>query len=73
MERYKIDREIAAATHESLQKAFSDDGSIPEMGLRLVIEEAKKSAKVEREVPFSEVADLSILTRAQKELGIQGK
>ena len=37
------------------------------------IEDVKKAAKVEREVAFSEVADLSILREAQMELGIKGK
>jgi len=38
-----------------------------------VIEETRKAAKVNRDVSLSEVADLSILTEAQKELGIKGK
>jgi hypothetical protein len=38
-----------------------------------VIEEAKRVGKVEREIPLSEVADLSILREAQKELGIKGQ
>lgn len=66
----KIDREMAAATYESVLKAFSDDLSLPENGLRLLIEEAKRAAKVEREVATNEVADLSILREAQRELGI---
>lgn len=73
MEWMKIDREMATATYESTSKAFNEDGSIPEDGLRLLIEEAKQSTKVEREVPLSDVVDLSILTEAQKELGIKGK
>ncbi len=52
---------------------FNDDGSLPEDGFRLLIEDVKKVAKVEREVAFSEVADLTILKEAQKELGIKGK
>ena len=48
-----------------------DDGSLPEDGLRLLIEEAKKAAKVSREIASSEVVDLSILREAQKELGIK--
>jgi hypothetical protein len=71
MDRQKIDRELAAATYDSVSKSFNDDGSIPEKGLRLVIEEAKKAAKVSREVSASEVADLSILREAQKDLGIK--
>ena len=52
-------------------KAFSDDGTVPEDGFRLLIEETKKQAKVTREVSLSDVADVSILREAQKELGIK--
>src|SRR5262245_51774346 len=69
----KINQEMAAATYDSLSQAFNDDGSLPEKGLRLVIEEAKRVAKVEREIAVSEVADLSILREAQRELGIAAR
>ena len=69
----KIDNETALATYDSIAKAFNDDGSLPENGLRLLIDEAKRDSKVTREVSFSEVADLSILLEAQKELGITGE
>ena len=69
----KIDREIATATYDSLAKFFNEDGSLPEDGFRLLIEDVKKAAKVEREVALSEVADLAILREAQMELGIKGK
>jgi NitT/TauT family transport system substrate-binding protein len=69
----KIDREMAAATYESVVKAFSDDLSLPEDGLRLLIEEAKRAAKVDRAVSPSEVADLSALREAQREIGIRTK
>jgi hypothetical protein len=36
-----------------------------------LIDEAKKAAKINREIASSEVADLAILREAQKELGIQ--
>jgi len=71
MEWQKVNREIAALTYDSLGKSFSEDGSVPEIGLRFVIEENKKLAKVGREVSFSEVADFSILKEAQRELGIK--
>ncbi|HEV8719510.1 MAG TPA: ABC transporter substrate-binding protein [Candidatus Binatia bacterium] len=69
----KIDREMATATYESVLKLFNDDGSLPEKGLLLVIDELKKLGKVEREISVKEVADLSILREAQKELGIIGR
>ncbi len=73
MEWMKIDKEMATATYESALKAFNDDGSVPEDGFRLLIEETKKQAKVNREVPLSDVADISILKEAQRELGITGR
>lgn len=71
MEWQKITREIAAVTYDSLSKVFNEDGSLPEKGLQLVIEENKKIAKVAREVVPGEVVDLSILRAAQGELSIK--
>jgi NitT/TauT family transport system substrate-binding protein len=66
----KIDRETAVATYGSSVKTFSEDLSLPDSGLRLLIDEAKRVAKVTREVSLSEVADLSVLKEAHRELGI---
>jgi ABC-type nitrate/sulfonate/bicarbonate transport system substrate-binding protein len=71
IEWLKINNEMAAATYESVLKAFSDDGSVPEDGLRLLIEEAKKADKLSRDVSPADVAEFSILGEAQKELGIK--
>ena len=71
MEWMKIDKEMATATYDSVGKAFNEDGNLPEDGLRLLIDEAKKTAKINREIASSEVVDLSILREAQKELGIK--
>ena len=69
----KIDKEMATATYENVLKLFNDDGSVPEKGMLLVIDELKKLGKVEREISLSEVADLSILKDAQRELGIAAR
>jgi NitT/TauT family transport system substrate-binding protein len=66
----KTEKEMATAGYESVLKLFNDDGSVPEKGLLLVIEELKRLGKVEREISPNDVADLSILREAQKELGI---
>jgi NitT/TauT family transport system substrate-binding protein len=71
MEWMKIDKETATATYDSALKAFSDDGSLPEDGFRILIEETKKQAKVSREISLTDVAELSILREAQRELGIK--
>jgi NitT/TauT family transport system substrate-binding protein len=73
MEWQKVNRDIASANYDSAARAFNDDGSLPEAGLRLIVDEAKKTAKIDRDIPLSDVADLSILREAQKELGIKPK
>jgi hypothetical protein len=71
IEWMKIDREMAAATYDSVVKTYGDDLSLPEDGLRLLIDEAKKAANLSREISLSDVAVISILREAQKELGIK--
>ena len=69
----KIDKEMAAVTYDSVVKAYNDDGGVPESGLRLGIEEAKRIGKLDREISVTDVADLSILREARKELGLKVK
>jgi ABC-type nitrate/sulfonate/bicarbonate transport system substrate-binding protein len=73
VEWMKIDREMAVATYDSVVKTYGDDLSVPESGFRLLIDEAKKAANLSREVSLNEVADLSLLREAQRELGIIGR
>ena len=71
MEWQKINKETAAATYDSVRNTYSEDGTLTEDGLRLVIEEAKKATKTDRPVSISDVADFSILKQAQRELGVR--
>jgi NitT/TauT family transport system substrate-binding protein len=66
----KVNRENAVRTYDAIGSLFSEDGSVPEKGLRFVIEENKKLANVDREISVDQVAEFSILRAAQKELGI---
>jgi hypothetical protein len=50
---------------------ISADGGIPEDGLKLLIDQAKRDVKVTHEVPLSDIADFSILREVQKELGLR--
>ena len=70
MEWMRTDRELAVATYESFLPAFNEDGNCPEDGIGLVIEEIRKAAKISRQVSMKDVADLSILKEAQREMGI---
>lgn len=69
----RTDRNSATASYDGSVKVFNADGSIPESGLRLVIEQARNEANLAREVLPGEVAELSLLRAAQKELGIKGR
>jgi hypothetical protein len=69
MDWLKVNREVAAATYDGVAKVYDDDVSLCEKGLRATIEERKQSLKITRDVPLSEVADLSLIREAQRELG----
>ncbi|MBI4525937.1 MAG: ABC transporter substrate-binding protein [Deltaproteobacteria bacterium] len=70
----KVDPASAAAAYDGSVAVFnSADGSIPEDGFRLVIQQAKKELKITREVEITEVSNLSILREAQKQLGLKGR
>jgi NitT/TauT family transport system substrate-binding protein len=71
MSTYRLDKEAATALYHSFIKGFNDDGNLPEDGLRRLIEDTKTVTKIDREVVLSDVADLSILRQAQRELGIK--
>ena len=73
MDWIKVDRESAAATYDSTWKIFSEDGSISESGLKLVIDQGREAMKIERPVALAEVADFSFIREVQKELGIKPK
>ena len=69
----KVEREFAYASYDALRNLFNADGAVPEDGLKLVIEQARRGAKVAREVAPNEVVDLSFLREAQAELGIKAR
>ena len=63
--------EHAYAAYDSTVKIISPDGGIPDDGLRILIDQAKRDVKVTRDVPVSEITDFSILREVQKELGLR--
>lgn len=69
----KVERDSAYASYDALRNLFNADGAVPEDGLKLVIDQAKRGAKITREVVPSEVAELTFLREAQAELGIKGR
>ena len=71
MEWLKLNREIATATYDGVVKVYNEDASVCEKGLRLVIDETKKTVKSSREMAYSDIADLSILREAQREMAVK--
>jgi NitT/TauT family transport system substrate-binding protein len=69
----KIDGDFAYASYDALRNLFNADGAVPEDGLKLVIDQARHSAKIAREVAPAEVANLTFLRQAQSELGIKAR
>jgi ABC-type nitrate/sulfonate/bicarbonate transport system substrate-binding protein len=69
----KVEREFGYASYDALRNLFNADGAVPDDGLKLVIEQARRSAKVTREVAPGEVVELSFLREAQAELGIKAR
>ena len=68
MEWLKVNKEVAAATYDGVAKVYNEDPSVCEKGLRVTIEERKQALKINRDVPLSEVADLSLIREALREL-----
>ena len=70
----RIDQESATLAYDGGAPVFNTaDGDIPEDGLRLLIEHAKKELKITREVPMADVWNQTILREAQKELRTKGR
>jgi NitT/TauT family transport system substrate-binding protein len=68
IEWLKLDRETAMATYDSVVKVYDDDINLCEKGLRLVIDETKRTMKTSREMSFGDITDLSMLREALREM-----
>ena len=67
-----IDAEIIRMNPNVATMALvSADGSIPEEGMRVVLDGYRKSMNITRPIPLSEVADLALLLEVQRELGLR--
>ncbi len=67
----KAKPEHAYAAYDATVKVISPDGSIPDDGLKLLIDQAKTDTKVTRDIPLSEIADFGVLREVQKDLGLR--
>jgi NitT/TauT family transport system substrate-binding protein len=65
----RADQETAKGMFESYFPAYSVDGTMTDEALQAAVDDALARAKMEKKVPVSQVADRTLLTEAQKELG----
>lgn len=69
MDWLKVNKEVATTTYDGVVKVYNEDPSVCEKGLRVMIDERKQALKINRDVAVSEVADLSLIREALKEMG----
>jgi ABC-type nitrate/sulfonate/bicarbonate transport system substrate-binding protein len=67
----KSDRETAVAMFEGYFPAYSHDGTMTNEALQAAIDEALTRAKMDKKIPITQVADRTLLTEAQRELGVK--
>ncbi|MBM4263768.1 MAG: ABC transporter substrate-binding protein [Deltaproteobacteria bacterium] len=63
--------EHAYASYDSTVKVISPDGAIPDDGLKLLIDQAKRDLKVTKDIPLNEIVDFGPLREVQRELGLR--
>ena len=69
----RTQKEDAIASYDSTWQVFSPDGTMPDDGMRLVVDDAQKALKVNRSFAINEVADAGPLREAQRSLGIKSR
>jgi NitT/TauT family transport system substrate-binding protein len=69
MDWLKVKNDVAATTYDGVVKVYNEEPNVCEKGLRVTIEERKQALKITRDVPFSDVADLSLIREALREMG----
>jgi ABC-type nitrate/sulfonate/bicarbonate transport system substrate-binding protein len=70
---WAIDLDLAQHSYQRSASTLSLDGSANEEAVRKVVEQTLATNKQQKQVPLSQVVDLSFLRRAQEELGIRLK
>jgi len=68
---WKIDPDIADKSYDVMVKTLSPDGSASERAVENVIQQTLKATKSQKDVPHSQVVQLSFLQEAQKELRLR--
>ena len=73
IKEWKTDPDIAQRSYQTISRTLSRDGSAGEEAIRRVVEQTLATTKKQKQIPLSQVVDLTFLARAHKELAIQKK
>ncbi|OGU30430.1 MAG: hypothetical protein A2X67_15370 [Ignavibacteria bacterium GWA2_55_11] len=67
----KADKETATAMFDGYAAAYSTDGTMTDEALQAAIDDAASRAKPDKKITISHIATRTILSEAQKELGLK--
>lgn len=70
-QRWKIDRDLASSSYETMARSFSPDGTVSAQSIQNVIESTKVRLKLQRAVALSEVVNLSLLEEVHRDLALK--
>lgn len=68
---WKIDLDIADKSYDVMVRTLSPDGSASDRAVENVIQQTLKATKSQKDIPHSQVVQLSFLQEAQKELRLR--
>jgi hypothetical protein len=69
--QWKIEPDIAEKSYQVMLKTFSANGAASDSAIENVIQQTLKANKSQKQVSHSQVANLSFLEEAQRELGLR--
>ena len=65
IKQWQLSRRVAESSYDLMVKTFSPDGEAPERLVRILVDEVKRTQKIEREIPLSDVVDFSFVREAR--------
>lgn len=65
IKQWQLSRRVAESSYDLMIKTFSPDGEAPERLVRILVDEVKRTQKIEREIALSDVVDFSFVREAR--------
>ena len=65
IKQWQLSRRVAESSYDLMIKTFSPDGEAPERLVRILVDEVRRTQKIEREIALSDVVDFSFVREAR--------